>query len=110
MDETAAERQKPEKGQEDGESCNDLGIDEAGYWIRAVARRTDAIEISAGDTGHDGCKSKLKNSQHLLGKGWLVRITYLANAEHHTEDIVYGMHLGLCFPNWLDGLLDLNVS
>lgn len=97
MDETATERQKPEKGQKDGDSCNDLGIDKAGYWISAVALTTDAIEIGTRDTSYYGCKSKLKDSQYLLGKGWLFGITYLAEAEGHTEEIVYEMHLGYDF-------------
>jgi hypothetical protein len=88
VDESATERQKPKKGSKEGETCNDLGIDEADFGSVAIALIVDALKISAGDASYDGCKSKLKNSQRLLGKGWLVGITYLANAEHHTEDVV----------------------
>jgi hypothetical protein len=93
VDESATEWEKPEKGQKERESCNDLRIDEADFGSVAIALITDALKISAGDTSYDGCKSELKNSQHLLKEGWLVVITYLANAEDHTEDIVYEMHL-----------------
>jgi len=101
VDESATEWHKPEKSQKDGETSNNLGIDEAGFGSVTVAHITDAVKISAGNTSHDSCKSKLKNSQYLLQKGWLVDITYFANAENQAQDIIYGMHLGGVFLNGL---------
>jgi hypothetical protein len=62
VDERATEWQKPQEGQKDGETRNDLGINEADFGSVAIALIVHTLKISAGDTSYDGCKSKLKNS------------------------------------------------
>lgn len=65
VDERATEGEKPDDSQKDGESGDNLSIDEARLGPVAVAHAIDAMKIIAGETSYDGCKSELDGCQQL---------------------------------------------
>jgi hypothetical protein len=60
VNESATKWQKPQQGQKDGEACDDLGIDEAGFGSVAIALIVDAVKVVTCDTSYNGCKGELK--------------------------------------------------
>ena len=56
MNEGATEWQEPKESEKDGETCDDLCIDEAGFGSVAIALIVDAMEVIASDTSNDSCK------------------------------------------------------
>jgi hypothetical protein len=73
VDESATEGEKPDDGQKDGESSNNLRIDETTFGPVVIALVVDAMKIIAGETSNDGCKSELYGCQHLWKRklvGW----------------------------------------
>jgi hypothetical protein len=66
VDESATEWEKPQEGQKDGKTCDNFRVDEASLGSITIALIVDAMQVIACNASYDGCKSKLKNSQHLL--------------------------------------------
>lgn len=87
MDESATKGDKPDDGQKDGESGNDLRIDETSFGPVAIA--LVAMKIIAGYTSYDGCKSELDGRQHLWKReAGKLTATYLADTQQEAEEVV----------------------
>ncbi len=57
MDKGSGERQQPQEGKQDGDSGNDLGVDEALAVARALVARV--VEVVARQASNDSRESEL---------------------------------------------------
>lgn len=66
VDETTCERQEPEQGQEDGDTSDDFGVDEASMGpvvVGVVVGVVQVMEVFPYETCDDTCKGELADAQ-----------------------------------------------